>query len=72
MGHVINEKGIKPDSAKIEKIVNIISSKNVKQFCIVLGLFFYYRRFIKNFSKLVAPMNELLKKDHKYEWKLQH
>ena len=72
LGHVINEKGVKPDPAKIEKIVNMTSPRNVKQLRTVLGLFSYYRRFVKNFSKLVAPMNELLKRDHEYEWELQH
>ena len=48
------------------------SLRNVRQLRTVLGLFSYYRRFMKNFSKLVAPLNDLLKKDHKYEWILQY
>ena len=72
LGHVINEKGVKPDPAKIEKIVNMTSPRNVRQLRTVLGLFSYYRHFVKNFFKLVASMNELLKKDHKYKWKLQY
>ena len=69
---MINEKGVKPDPAKIEKIVNMTSPRNIRQLCIVLELFSYYRHFVKNFSKLVAPLNELLKKDREYEWILQH
>ena len=67
LGHVINEKGVKPDPAKIEKIVNMTSPRNVRQLRTVLGLFSYYQCFVKNFSKLVAPLNELLKKDREYE-----
>ena len=33
-----------------------------------LGLAGYYRRFIENFSKIVKPMTEFLKKDTKFKW----
>ena len=33
-----------------------------------LGLAGYYRRFIENFSKVAKPMNELLKKEKKFDW----
>lgn len=33
-----------------------------------LGLANYYRRFIKDFSKIAAPLNKLLRKDQKFVW----
>jgi hypothetical protein len=33
-----------------------------------LGLARYYRRFIKNFSKIAKPMTNLLKKNNEFEW----
>ena len=33
-----------------------------------LGLVGYYRRFIENFSRIAKPMNELLKKENKFDW----
>ena len=35
---------------------------------LVLGLFSYYRKFIKNFSKIAKPINQLLQKEIKFKW----
>jgi hypothetical protein len=32
----------------------------------------YYRRFILNFSKIAKPITDLLKKDEKYIWNVEH
>nr|XP_049466988.1 uncharacterized protein LOC125908330 [Anopheles coluzzii] len=63
LGHVITAEGIKPDPTKIEKIKNWklpTNQKEIKQF---LGLIGYYRRFIKDFSKLAKPLTQYLKKE---------
>ena len=52
LGHIISEKGIEVDKAKVELIV-----KGVRQF---LGHAGFYRRFIQDFSKLLRPLYELL------------
>src|SRR4051794_39838955 len=66
LGHVIRRNGIKPDSKKIEKVKNYFILINLTELCAALGLFFYYRKFIKDFSRIVKPMNVLLKKDISY------
>jgi len=68
LGHIVGQGGIRPDPAKIEKIKNLKQPINVKGVRSVLGLCSYYRRFIKGFSKIAKPMNELLQKDKKFEW----
>lgn len=65
LGHVITQDGIKPDPGKIEKILDWKlpeTKKEIKQF---LGLSGYYRRFIKDYSKITKPMTKYLHKSEK-------
>ncbi|RVW25536.1 Retrovirus-related Pol polyprotein from transposon opus [Vitis vinifera] len=63
LGHIISEKGIEVDKAKVELIVKLPSPTNVKGVRQFLGHAGFYRRFIKDFSKLSKPLCELLDKD---------
>ncbi|KAI3686595.1 hypothetical protein L1987_80275 [Smallanthus sonchifolius] len=68
LGHVINEKGIHVDPAKVEAIKNWAAPSTptkVRQF---LGLAGYYRRFIEGFSKIAQPLTSLTQKDKPYNW----
>ena len=56
------------DPAKISIIVNIPGPNSVKQMRTVLGHTGYYRKFIKGYAKIMAPMEKLLKKDVKFLW----
>ncbi|GET00072.1 enzymatic polyprotein; endonuclease; Reverse transcriptase, putative [Rhizophagus clarus] len=68
LGHIVTNKGILPDSSKVDAIKNYPISKNLTQLHAFLGLASYYRRFIKDFSKISTPLYMLLKKDIPYEW----
>ena len=68
LGHVISEKGIEMDKAKIELISKLPSPTNVKTMRQFLGHAGFYRRFIQNFSKIAKPLYKLLEKDAKFEW----
>ncbi|KAL0886173.1 hypothetical protein Bca101_010156 [Brassica carinata] len=63
LGHKISEKGIEVDKAKIEVIVNLPPPKTVKDIRSFLGHAGFYRRFIKDFSKIARPMTKLLCKE---------
>ena len=68
LGHIISKKGIEVDKAKVELIVKLPSPTNVKGVRQFLGHVGFYRRFIKDFSKLARPLCELSVKDAKFIW----
>ena len=68
LGHKISAKGIEVDRAKIETIENLNYLTNVKGVRSFLGHAGFYRRFIKDFSKISKPLSHLLEKDTFFEF----
>ncbi|GJX83475.1 hypothetical protein Tco_0332956 [Tanacetum coccineum] len=67
--HLIDNQGLHVDPAKIEAVKNWTSPTTpteIRQFTI--GLARYYRRFIKDFSKIAKSLTELTQKNKKYIW----
>ena len=59
LGHILNENGILPDKAMVEKIRAIKMPSNKKDLEKFLGLVQFYSRLIPNFSEMIRPLNEL-------------
>ena len=68
LGHIISESGISVDPSKIEAIQDWKRPESVTEIRSFLGLAGYYRRFIKDFSKIIVPLTSLTKKGVKYIW----
>ena len=68
LGHIISKKEIEVDMEKIEMISKLPSLTNVKTVRQFLGHAGFYRRFIKDFSKIAKPLYKLLEKDAKFVW----
>ena len=68
IGHIISEKDIEVDKAKVELIIKLPSPTTIKGVRQFLGHAGFYRRFIQDFSKLSKPLYELLAKDAKFIW----
>ena len=68
LGHIISSRGIEVDKAKIELISKLPSPTNVKTVRQFLDHAGFYRRFIKDFSKIAKPLYKLLEKDAKFVW----
>ena len=63
LGHQLSSKGIEVDPAKISTIEKLSPPINMKGIRSFLGYARFYRRFIKDFSKIVKPLCSLLEKD---------
>ncbi|WJZ97355.1 hypothetical protein VitviT2T_015964 [Vitis vinifera] len=68
LGHIISEKGIEVDKAKVELIVKLPSPTTIKGVRQFLGHAEFYKRFIKDFSNLSKPLCEILAKDAAFIW----
>ncbi|XP_073137953.1 uncharacterized protein [Henckelia pumila] len=68
LGHRISEQGIKVDKAKVHVIQNLPPPTTVKGVRSFLGHAGFYRRFIKDFSKISKPLSSLLMKDAPFDF----
>ena len=68
LGFIVSRSGVRPDpdkTATVEKFPIPTKVKDVRSF---IGLANFYRRFVKDFSKIVRPMTGLIRKNTKFKW----
>ena len=58
LGHKISERGIEVDRARVEAIEKMPCPRDVKGIRSILGHAGFYRRFIKDFSKISKPFSK--------------
>ncbi len=68
LGHIVSEEGIRPDPKKIEAILKMPTPTNQTTTRSLLGSCSYFRKFIPNFAKISAPLYELTKENHRFQW----
>ena len=68
LGYVVGHGKVRPPQAKVEAIREFAPPKSRKALQRFLGMIGYYRRFIRNYSTVLAPLTDLLRKDQKFRW----
>ncbi|CAN6700779.1 unnamed protein product [Malus baccata var. baccata] len=68
LGHIISEKGIEVDKSKIDLVRYLPFPTSVREVRSFLGHAGFYRRFIKDFSKIAQPLCRLLQKEVSFEF----
>lgn len=69
LGHIVTTEGIKPNPNKIDAIIKYELPKTNRQIKSFLGITGYYRKFIRDYSKIAKPMTKYLKKGQKINLK---
>ena len=68
LGHVVSGDGVRPNPDNLMKVKQWSSPQTVTQVRQFLGLASYYRKFIRNFSEIAAPLTNLTKKSESFYW----
>ena len=71
LGHVVSEHGIKTDPEKTRCVADWPTPSNAHELRQFLGLAGYYRRFVKNFAVIAAPLFHLTENHQAWNWTLQ-
>ena len=68
LGHIVSHDGIRPDPAKTKCVDTWPIPRDVSDIRSFIGFCGYYRRFVRHFSTIAAPMVQLTKKEVDWNW----
>ncbi|KAH7548622.1 reverse transcriptase [Bipolaris maydis] len=72
LGFIISTEGVKMNPKKIQTVQEWPKPKTVKDVQSFLGFANYYRKFIKDYSKITTPLTEITKKEIGFKWEQEH
>jgi hypothetical protein len=68
LGYIVSAEGVRMDSDKVQAVVNWPTPDSRKALQRFLGFANFYRRFIRNFSQLAAPLTALTSTRTAFRW----
>ena len=71
LGHIVSREGISVCPDKVTAVREFPAPTNMKELRSFLGLANYYRRFIKEYSKITSVLTRLLQKNVEYKWTIE-
>ncbi|KAG9186916.1 hypothetical protein G6011_01003 [Alternaria panax] len=72
LGFIVSTEGVKMNPKKISAVQEWPTPKTVKDVQSFLGFANYYRKFIKDYSKITVPLSEITKKKIGFKWDKEH
>lgn len=68
LGYVVDQLGLRPDPEKVQAILNVQTPKNIREIRRFVGTASWYRRFVPQFSTIIAPLTNLTRKRTPWNW----
>ena len=65
---IIGEDRVRIEKEKMQRVIEWLVPKSVKDVQKFLGLANYYRQFVKDFAKIAKPLHEIMRKENKWSW----
>ena len=68
LGHVVSKDGMATDPVKIQKVREWPEPRTAKELSSFLGLASYFRKYVKDFAQISAPLFRLTARDIQFQW----